>query len=643
MNAARFRRASALAVVAASAWATASPSQPQGPRDLNRNGRLDPYEDPRASVDARVADLLAQMTPEEKIGTLLHGSLRAVDSEIGRSDKGYDMAAAQAAIGANKVTSFITRLSVAPAELARQNNAIQQIARGTRLGIPVTISTDPRHHFQGVLGASSTGGGFSQWPETLGLGAIGDPALVRRFGAIARAEYRAVGIHMALSPQADLATEPRWPRGNGTFGSDPASVSALAGAYVQGFQGGAAGLSRDGVAAVVKHWVGYGAQPEGYDAHNHYGRFARLDERSFALHAAAFRGALDAKAAGVMPAYPILQGVRLNGAPLPAVAPGFNKPLLAGLLRGGQRYDGLILSDWAITVDCLQACTTPTAARPQTPGAIATPWGVEALSATERYIKGIDAGIDQFGGVDDPAPLVEAWRAGKIAPERLDEAAGRALAIKFRLGLFDDPFVDPDAATRIVGNAAAVAAGEAAQRRSLVLLENHAALPVRGRVWAHGIDPAAVRAAGLVPVDDPAQADAALVRVATPFEMLHPHHFFGARQHEGRLDFRDGDLAYEAIKRAAARVPTVVVVDMDRPAILTNVRDKAAAILVAFGASDAAVLDVATGKARAEGRLPFDLPSSMQEVAAQDPALPDDTRTPLYRRGAGIVDAAPIR
>jgi beta-glucosidase len=627
------------AAVMTLAGGMATARSPVGYRDLNHNGRLDRYEDRRQPVAVRMEDLLARMTPEEKIGSLLHGSLRAADSEIGRSSKGYDLAAARQAIGARHVTSFITRLTVDPAELARQNNAIQRLAEGTRLGIPVTISTDPRHHFHGVLGASSTGGGFSQWPETLGFAAIGDAGLVRQFGAIARREYRAVGIHMALSPQADLATEPRWPRGNGTFGSDPATVSALAGAYVQGFQGGAAGLAPGGVATVLKHWVGYGAQPEGFDAHNHYGRFARLSDRSFTLHVAAFRGALDAKAAGVMPAYPILQGVQIDGTPLPPVAPGFNKPLIEGLLRGREGYRGLVLSDWAVTVDCPAACSAPTAANPQTPGAIATPWGVEALSPMQRYVAGIDAGIDQFGGVDDPAPLLAAWRAGQIAPARLDAAVRRVLTIKFQLGLFDDPYVDPAAATRVVGDAASRAAGEAAQRRALVLLENRGdLLPLRARrVWLHGVDATAARAAGLTPVDDPAQAEAAIVRVATPSEMLHPHHFFGSRQHEGRLDFRVGDKDYEAIRRAADTVPTLVVVDMDRPAILTNVKDKARAILVAFGAGDAAVLDVVTGLAVAQGRLPYELPSSMTAVSAQDPALPDDSAGPLYRRGAGIV------
>jgi beta-glucosidase len=137
-------------------------------------------------------------------------------------------------------------------------------------------------------------------------------------------------------------------------------------------------------------------------------------------------------------------------------------------------------------------------------------------------------------------------------------------------------------------------------------------------------------------VENPGQADLAIVRAVTPSDKLHPYHFFGSRQNEGRLDFRDGDPAYEAIKAAASAVPTIVAVNMDRPAILTNIRDKAAALIVTFGASDAALLDVVTGKAVARGRLPFELPSSMAAVAAQDPAVPDDSAQPLYPRGAGI-------
>ncbi len=229
-------------------------------KDLNRSGALDPYEDWRLTPEARARDLAGRMTLEEKAGTMMHGTARGAGpmamAGVGTS---YDTAANRALIDGAKVTSMITRLGGLPASLAAQNNSLQEIAERTRLGIPVTISTDPRHHFQYVLGASVTEGQFSQWPETLGFAALGDTALMKRFGDIARQEYRAVGIHMALSPQADLATEPRWSRINGTFGEDADLAGRMVGAYVAGFQHGTHGVDSAGVQTVVKHWVGYGA------------------------------------------------------------------------------------------------------------------------------------------------------------------------------------------------------------------------------------------------------------------------------------------------------------------------------------------------------------------------------------------------
>jgi beta-glucosidase len=609
------------------------------PRDLNRNGQLDPYEDNRLAPEARADDLVKRMTLEEKAGAMMHDTLPGLGAQVGASAKGYDLAAIERTITTKHVNSFITRLQLAPAGLAEQNNQVQAIAERTRLGIPVTISTDPRSHFQIVLGATNSGAGFSQWPETLGFAAIGDAALVRRFADIARQEYRAVGIHMALSPQADLATEPRWPRITGTFGSRDTMASSLVGAYVEGFQHGKNGVAADGVATVVKHWVGYGAQPNGFDAHNYYGRFAKLSDASFARHVAAFDGAFRANVAGVMPAYPILEGITVNGEPVEPVAPGFNKQILTDLLRGEHRYDGLVLSDWAITRDCNESCTAPSGTHLQQAPAIATPWGVEKLSRVDRFAKGIQAGLDQFGGTGEAELIVSAVRSGLVPEQRLNESVRRVMILKFRQGLFDNPYVDAQKAASIAGTEEARKEGEAAQRRAQVVLENRDnALPVNAaasKVWLFGVEADVARAAGFTVTTQLSEAKVAIVRVATPFERLHPHHFFGALQNEGRLDFRDGDPGYEAIKQAAAAVPTIVAVDLDRPAILTNIRDKAKALIVTFGASDAAVLDVIAGRARAEGRLPFELPSSMKDVEAQDPALPDDTRSPLYPVGAG--------
>src|SRR5690606_3854250 len=241
---------------------------------------------------------------------------------------------------------------------------------------------------------------------------------------------------------------------------------------------------------------------------------------------------------------------------------------------------------------------------------------------------------------DEVAPLLAAVGAGEIMTGRLDKSVRRVLISKFRLGLFENPYVDPLVARAAIGLPNDVALAGRVQREAQVLLENRGnALPFRlgSKVWLFGMAPVAAETAGLIVVTDPADADFAIVRTEAPSEMLHPHHFFGSRYKEGRLDFRDGDPDFEAIKRASARVPTAVAIFLDRPAILSNIRDKASVILANFGADDAAVLDVLLGRAAAHGGLPFELPSSMTDIEAQDPALPDDSRAPLYSRGAGIV------
>ena len=575
-------------------------------RDLNGDGKLEPYEDWRLSPEARAKDLTARMTLAEKIGTMMHSTLPGPLGALGRSAKGYDLTRTRKLIDGKHVTSFITRLTLPPAQMSEQSNAVQALAEKTRLGIPVTISTDPRSHFQYVLGANETGGEFPQWPETLGFAALRDPAVVRRFADIARQEYRAVGIQEALSSQADLATEPRWPRQTGTFGSDAALTSRMVGAYVAGFQGGDHGLQRDGVMTVVKHWVGYGASVKGLDGHNYYGRFAQFGGGKLQRHIDAFKGAFDARTSGVMPTYAILRDAEVNGCPLEQVGAGFNKQLLAGLLRHTYGFKGIVLSDWAITRNCDQACRHPTADQPQKPKDIAMPWGVESLTPQQRYIKGVRAGVDQFGGTDDVQPLIDAVKSGALSEDRIDQSVRRVLIPKFEMGLFEDPYVDPSRAQDIVGAPKFVAEAAPTQRVAQVLLQNsNNLLPlVRAlkKVYLFGMNSKAAEAAGLTIVDDPAKADFAIIRAEAPSEMLHPDYFFGSRQKEGRLDFHKCDPAYDALKAASAHVPTVMAIFLDRPAILTNIRNKATAILANFGASDAAVLDVILGEAKARGK-----------------------------------------
>jgi beta-glucosidase len=620
-------------------WLTVDGSQF---KDLNKNGKLDVYEDWRKPAAIRAKDLVSQMTLEEKAGAMMHGTLRT-GGQLGAIGAGasYDLEANRKAIIEGKVTSFITRLQAAPQVLAEQNNKLQEIAETSRLGIPLTISTDPRHHFQYVLGAQESGKGVSQWPETLGFAAIGDARLMQRFGDIARQEYRAVGIHMALSPQADLATEPRWSRITGTFGEDAQLAKRMVQAYVIGFQNGAMGLNKDSVITVVKHWVGYGAQPEGFDGHSAYGKYNVFPKNNFAYHILPFLGAFAANVAGVMPTYPIPRDVTLNGKKLEAVGAGFSKQLLTEELRGRYKFNGVIVSDWAITNDCTGPCVEGLPpGQPPSPAYIGMPWGVETLSRAERFIKGINAGLDQFGGTEDSRILVEAVQAGKLTEARLAESAYRIMLQKFQQGLFENPYVDAAQAASIAGNAAFMKEATAAQSRSLVLLENkNKTLPFSSKIkklYLYKINPQIARDYGFTIVDKPEDADLALIRAVTPFERLHPNYFFGARQNEGDLSFKDGNVEYKAIKAASAKVPTVVTVYLDRPAILTNIKDKVAALIGNFGVSDAALFDVLTGKAIPQGKLPFELPSSMDEVKAQAEDTPYDTKNPLYPFGYGL-------
>ena len=598
-------------------------------KDLNKNGKLDAYEDWRKSPADRAKDLVAQMTLAEKAGAMMHGTAPTTST-------GYDLASLTTLLTDGKVNTFITRLSLDTKTMADQYNQMQEVAEATRLGIPVSLSTDPRNHFQYTAGASVASGSFSKWPETLGMAAIGDAALTKRFGDIARQEYRAVGITQALSPQADLATDPRWARTNGTFGEDADLAKKMVQAYIEGFQNGSTGLHPGSVVAVVKHWAGYGAAKDGWDSHSAYGKFMTFPGNNFAYHLKPFEGAFAANAASVMPTYSMPDApLTYDGINFEQVGAGFSKQMLTDLLRTKMGFKGVVLSDWAITEDCNSICTNGAATGTAPSFAnFGTPWGVEGLTKAQRYVKAVNAGMDQFGGVTDTSHLIAAVTAGTLTEARLGESAYRVMLQKFQQGLFENPYVDSAQSVTTVGNATFLAEALDAQRKALVLLENkNKVLPLAAtvkKVYLYGIEASVAAQYGLTVVATPEEADIAIMRANAPYEMLHPGYIFGTFQHEGSLAYADGNADYEAIKAASAKVPTIVTVYLDRPAILTNVRDKAAAILGNFGVSDVALFDVLTGKAKPLGKLPFELPSSMAEVAAQLSDVPHDTAHPLY-------------
>ncbi|MFD9406680.1 glycoside hydrolase family 3 protein [Streptomyces sp. NPDC059989] len=577
------------------------------------------YKDASLPVDLRVEDLLSRMTLEEKAGQLFHSMLmmNPDGTPVTETDGSMLPFTTPELIEGRLLTHFNLLGTYGAREMAQWQNAVQEMAAATRLGIPVTLSTDPRHAFTDNVGASFNSGAFSAWPEALGLAAIGDPELVHRFADTVRREYLAVGFRVALHPQIDLATEPRWARQTGTFGSDARLTGELVQAYVRGLQGPE--LGPESVSAMVKHFPGGGPQKDGEDPHFAHGKEQIYPGGMREHHLEPFKAAIAAGCAQMMPYYgqPI-------GTDWEEVGFGFNKGVVTGLLREELGFEGIVCTDWGLLNDAtIFGQTHPARA-----------WGLEHLDVAERAARALDAGSDQFGGEQCPEVVVELVRSGRILESRIDESVRRLLREKFRLGLFENPYVDPDAAAETVGRADFAAMGAAAQRRSLTVLTNgRGTLPVSGRprLFVRNVDEAVAAGYGEV-VADPADADLAVLRLRTPYEPR--ENIFESFFHSGSLAFPEPELA--EILALLDTVPTLVCINLERAAVIPEIAERAAALIADYGASDDALLDVAFGRAVPEGRLPFELPRSMAAVAASRPDVPNDTEDPVFAHAHGL-------
>ncbi|HEY5400722.1 MAG TPA: glycoside hydrolase family 3 N-terminal domain-containing protein [Trebonia sp.] len=586
-----------------------------------------PYQDAAVDLAERVADLMGRMSVEEKAGLLFHpiitmnadGSL-VDDAAAAPSEATTGELVAGRSISHFNLLSFRGAGAPGAGVTAEWHNALQRLAaEETRWGIPVTLSTDPRHAFTDNAGTSMAAGPFSEWPEPLGLAALGDVEAVREFADIARQEYLAVGFRVALHPQLDLATEPRWARIAQTFGEDADLAARLGVAYLEGLRGGRS-VGPDSVAAMAKHFPGGGPQRDGEDPHFPHGKEQDYPGGMFDYHLRPFLAAIAAGVTQIMPGY----GVPV-GAAYDEVAFGFNDGVINGLLRTQLGFDGIVCADWAIINDH-RIMGEPHSARA---------WGVEHLSPAERTLMALDAGVDQFGGESRPELIVDLVASGALPASRLDQSVRRLVAEKFRLGLFDHRrYVDPDLADRTAGKADFRAAGRRAQSASVTVLVNRdRRLPASGRLRlvVEGVDPA-VAAEYADVVTDPAQADLALLRLSTPYEQRPGR--FESLFHSGPLDFEPGRLGeILALLRA---VPTVVAIHLERPAVIPEISAAACAVLAVFGASDAAVLDVVFGAAEPKGRLPVQLPRSMDDVRGGRPDVPRESADPLFDYGDGL-------
>jgi beta-glucosidase len=610
-----------IASVTAFSWITASQS---AFRDLNKNGKKDIYEDKTQPVEKRVEDLLRQMTLEEKAGSMfINGSRINEDGSLDEQPAGTGMFAflpqATKLISEKKMNHLNVWVAPRTKAFATWYNNVQKFAEQTRLGIPITLASDPRNAFSSNI-FSMSANEFSQWPEQLGFAAIGDEELMRQHADMARQEYLAVGIREALHPMADLATEPRWARVSGTFGEDAQLSAKLVKAYVLGFQGEK--LGENSVACMTKHFSGGGPQKEGLDPHFEFQKGQVYPGKNFNYHLIPFEAAFDANTASIMPYY----GVPVDQTS-ENVAFAYNKDIITKLLREKYKYAGVVCTDWGLITDAhIGPVVWPARA-----------WGAEHLSPEDRVLKVVQAGVDQFGGENCPEHIISLVKAGKLSEKRIDESVRRLLRQKFVLGLFDNPFIDAAKAEQIVGKEEFRKAGEIAQRRSMTLLKNeNKTLPLQSgklKLFVKNIDPQVAAQYGTV-VDKPEDADFAIVRLRTPWYPVETKNFFAKMFHHGDLDFKGA--MKDSIVQAIGAVPTIVDIYLDRPAVIPEISSKAKALLANYGASDAALLDVIFGRSKPEGKLPFELPSSMEAVRSQKEDVPYDSKDPLYKFGHGL-------
>ena len=587
-------------------------------RDLNKNNELDQYEDYRINNAQRVEDLISQMTLEEKVGTLFHPPVTINPDWMFRL---YSLFVdggklTESEIINQHINHFNLYGNPKPERLAKRLNSLQKIASRSRLGIPVTISSDPIHEVPNGGGVASFSlDGFSKWPSQLGLAASQNPSLVKQFAEIAREEYLAVGIRTALHPMADLATEPRWARNFGTFGSDNVLSSKLTMAYMDGFQGKT--IDSQSVMTMVKHFPGGGPQENGLDPHLFSGRNQIYPGNMFDYHVKPFIDAINNNLAVIMPYY----GITVNQTS-ENVAIGFNKDLLTTLLRDELGYKGVICSDWGIING--------------------RHWGVGDLSIEERYIKAIDAGIDQFGGEKDTEVVIELVKKGLIPLSRIDASVKRILKNKFDLGLFDNPYVEVDRVKSRVNTERNIKLGKEAQKQSMVLLKNDSTLPLEKNIniFVDGFNTKSIVHGNVV--SDIKDADVIVSYVHTVFNGNQPSGIDRLVDNVLSSIFPNQDLNFspeilEKLEEFSSIKPLIVIVDLNRPAILDSINQMSSALVGTFGVDETVIFETLFGESKPTGKLPFEIPSSMKEVNEQLEDVPDDTMNPTFKFGFGLT------
>lgn len=592
-------------------------------KDLNKNGELDDYENWTLPIDKRVDDLISKMTVEEKAGSMfIHIAFvgengEMVESPIESNPFSPAIPSMPLMLNKLKMNHFNIFNVVTKENMLKWSNMVQQIGEKSRLGIPITIASDPRHGVPNTIGPYAYTPFFSSWPSPLGLAASRDNLLVKEHAKIVREEYRAIGITLALGPMADISTEPRWGRVNGTFGEDSELVSSLTKSYITGLQGDE--LDNKSVASMVKHFPGSGPLDGGKDSHFPPGIQSYRGD-NFDYHIKPFEEAIKIGVSSIMPYYSLPIGITKE-----EVAAGYNSELLLDLLRNKYSFDGIICTDWAIISDI--SMPDGELVKP------ASAYGVENLDISERLKKVIMSGVDLIGGENLTMELVNLIQSGQIDESRIDMSISRIMKQKFQLGLFDNPYLEDDM-LNIYDNKFNRDKGIEAQKKSLVLLKNlENILPLSddSKIFYHGFDEDFISQNNLY---DYNESQVNVIKVNSPNGRFESEYMFELLLGGGPLDFTL-DEVQEYVKIIKEK-PTIIIANLSRPTILTELESNAVAIIADFGSNDSIIKDLIYGKFNPSGKLPFDLPSSMESVNNQLEDLPFDLKDPLYSFGHGL-------
>ena len=626
-------------------------------KDLNKNGKLDKYEDWRLPNSSRALDLVAKMSVEDKVGFMLISSSRmkndwsfegaktreTITSDFNEEDLVQKMnmftrqplpiemmmaAGTTKAIQQYKLRHFILRANVDARTTAQWANKLQALCESDPLGIPSVIASNPRNHItkDASIGLSVGTTTFSTWPSELGLSAMHDLKLTRTFADIARQEWAAVGLRKGYMYMADLSTEPRWQRIEGTFGEDPEWVGKMIYEVIVGFQG--TKLNSTSVALTTKHFPGGGAGEGGQDPHFPWGKREVFSSGNLDNNIIPFKYAIKAGTSSIMPYYSYPVGTKY-----PEIAYAYNKPVLQGLLRKELGFNGIINSD-----------TGPIEMMP---------WGAENLTIEQRYIKAIDAGVNIFSGSADPSKLLEIVKAGKVDMKLIDTSVYKLLLEFYQLGLFENPYVDEEAAVKIVNNKAFQEKANLALRKSIVLLRNeNKTLPLtkkttkiylesymqkKGQSASNVYKPKGGEAVEFV--SNPEAADMIVLWITPGAKSL-----FESDGGPLSVMLSKSGVDVKYVNELTQKKPTVLVVNYTNPWVISEIYNAQTmpnikAVIATFGTSTDALIDVITGKFNPTGKMPFTTPSSEKEVSenkADIPGIKESKTYPLFKVNEGL-------